>query len=407
MSVDGPLSQPEGVNLYEQIVARSGKAHRLLTAHWELTYRCNERCTHCYLDVFSPNAKVPGELTTEECFRVIDQLAELGALNLTLSGGEILVRRDFFDIAEYARSKKFLLRLFTNGILIKAHVADRIAALHPYAVELSVYSTRADIHDAITRVPRSLELTTRALRLLRERGIRTIMKTPLMRENVRELNALEAMANELGARFRYDPTITPKDSGALDPLTHRLTYDDLVWLFREKIEPAAWVDRVVTPESRTCGITLKALAIDPYGNVFPCIQTRSNAGNVRTQSLREIWEQSPVWRDLGSLTLGELPVCRTCELRNLCARCHGLAQAENGDLRAPALVNCHEALARRQVLVERGALPQDYPIPTHLQTYADQNQPERDQGGEELPTNFILLSTLTEYRGTVAAINDD
>ncbi|MBI5305271.1 MAG: radical SAM protein [Chloroflexi bacterium] len=392
MSVDGPSGQPESTNAYEQIVARSGKTHRLLSAHWELTYRCNERCTHCYLDVFAPNAPVPGELTTQECFQVIDQLAELGALNLTLSGGEILVRRDFFDIAEYARSKRFLLRLFTNGILIKDHVADRIAALHPYAVELSVYSTRPEVHDGITRVPRSLELTTRALRLLHERGIRTIMKTPLMRETVADLPALKALAQELGARFKYDITITPKDTGGKDPLKHRMTYDQLVALMRDEIDPALWVNRQVTPETRTCGIASKALALDPYGNVYPCLQVRSAAGNVREKSVRDIWEQAPLWQDLGQLKLGELPVCRTCELNTLCVRCHGLAQMEDGSLRAPALVNCREALARRQALIEKGALPPDYAIPAHLREYATQVQSAPIALSESLPTNFILLS---------------
>ena len=87
-------------NAYNQIIARTEKAHRLFSAHWELTYRCNEQCSHCYLDVLPPNQDVPGELSTEECFRVIDEIVELGALNLLLSGGEILARRDFFGAGD-------------------------------------------------------------------------------------------------------------------------------------------------------------------------------------------------------------------------------------------------------------------------------------------------------------------
>jgi radical SAM protein with 4Fe4S-binding SPASM domain len=394
MSIDGPAHEPGSDNIYNQIIARTERQHRLLSVHWELTYRCNEKCTHCYLDVFSPNTNVPGELSTDECLHIIDELAELGVLNLTLSGGEILVRRDFFQIAEYAHSKRFLLRLFTNGILIKPALADRIAALHPYAVEISVYSTRPELHDSITRVPRSLELTLRALRLLKERGIRTVMKTPLMRENVREIDDLKALAQELGAQFRYDITITPKDTGGLEPLQHRLTYDDLVWLFRKEIDPALWVDRQVKPDQGTCGITLNGASIDPYGNVTACLQTRAKAGNLRENTLRDIWENSPVWKEY-KLTLGDLPICRTCELRNLCVRCHGLAQFEDGDLRAPAMVNCREALARRQVLIERGDLSADYPIPPHLQTQTTflDYQPTLQSVG-----NVIPLETLQVYR---------
>ncbi len=384
MAVDGPAVQSNAVNPYTQILGKTAQRHRLLGVHWELTYRCNERCTHCYLDVFAPNAHVPNELTSDECFRIIDELAAAGALNLTFSGGEILTRRDFFEIAQYARRKRFLLRLFTNGLLIKPAIADRIAALHPYMVEVSVYAADAETHDRITRIPRSFELTTRALRLLHERGVRTQMKTPMLHENVHQFHALQALAKELGAQFRYGVTVLPKNSGSLSTLAHRLTDDDLLTLFRQTFESEAWLPGPSEPDQRTCGITLNTLLIDPYGNIFPCTQTRISAGNVREQPLKTIWETSSVWEDLGQLTLGDLPVCRTCELRTMCVRCHAVALVEDGDIRAPALANCREALARRKVLIERGELPADYPIPAHLQHLERQST----------PTQFIPLASL-------------
>lgn len=366
MSVEGPSSIPENQNPYDQIVAQTRREHRLFSAHWELTYRCNQQCSHCYLDVCPPQSAALDELNTAECFRVMDELAELGALNLTLSGGEVLVRHDWFEIARYARTRKFLLRLFTNGILVTPPIADQIAELHPYAVEISVYGADAETHERITRRARSFELTLRAFQLLRERDVRTVFKTPLMRENVRQFHALRALADSLGARFRYDITITTKDDGRRAPLAHRLTYDDLVWLFREAIDPALWVERKLTPQTRTCGIATNALVIDPQGNISPCVQVRQRIGNVREQSLREIWRAASARNELSHITLNDLPVCRTCELQTVCVRCHGLALLEDGDLHAPATVNCLEALARRQVLVEKGVLPAEIPIPAHL-----------------------------------------
>ena len=396
MSLDGPAHEPFAGDQYKQFLRESARQRRLLSAHWELTYRCNERCTHCYLDVLAPNAPAPDELNTEECLRLLDEMANLGVLNLTLSGGDILVRRDFFQIAEYARAKRFLLRLFTNGILIKPEVANRIAALHPYAVEISVYGADALVHDRITRVPRSFELSTRALRLLNERGVRTVMKTPLMRENIHQLGAIRNLARTLGAQFHYDITITPKDTGGLSPLKHRLSYADLVKLFRHELTPEGWVGRQVRPDQPTCGISQSALVIDPKGNIFPCVQTRTCIGNVREQSLESIWRESPIWAELGKLMLDTLPVCRTCELNSLCVRCHGLAQVEDGDLRGPAIANCHEALARRQVLVEQGALPPDFPIPAHLQSFAESvTEPSQPVGWIPL-TNVSVLAHADE-----------
>lgn len=396
MTVEGPSSTPAPANLYDQILAKTGKHHRLVSAHWELTYRCNEKCSHCYLDVFAPHVDVPGELTTQECLGIIDQLADLGVLNLTFSGGEILVRRDFFEIAEYAHSKKFLLRLFTNGIMITPAIADGIAALHPYAVEISVYGAAPETHDAITQLNHSWELTMRALRLLRERAVRTVMKTPLMRENWREFNRLEELAKEVGAQFRYTTTISPKDDGGLSPLRHSLSHEELVEFTRTHIDPAMWLGRSVPEDSRTCGISQNAIAIDPYGNIFPCLQTRFNAGNLREQGLSEIWTKSRVWEQVGHLTVSELPVCRKCELRSLCVRCHGLALVETGDLRAPASANCREAVARRQALIDRGDLPVDFPIPAHLRVFDREHRTATETC--EPVGNFIPLSALSVNR---------
>src|SRR6202453_3143965 len=95
----------------------SERAQRLgvpFSAQLDLTYRCNERCVHCYLDHDDH-----GEMTTAEIKSLLDQLADAGVFYLTISGGEILMRRDFFEILEYARKRTFSVKLKTNGILIR------------------------------------------------------------------------------------------------------------------------------------------------------------------------------------------------------------------------------------------------------------------------------------------------
>lgn len=356
------LSQIQSENRYLHVLAKAQKQRRLFSVHWELTYRCNERCTHCYLDVLPPGTPGSSELTREECQDILDQLAAEGVLNLSFSGGEILIRHDFFDIAGYARKKGFALVLYTNGILIKPVVADRIAALHPLRVEISLYGAQPQTHDRITLKPGSFELTLRACRLLIERGVRVLLKAVLMHENARQLHQMKALAKELGADFKYDITITPTDSGGLSPLAHRMTDDDLLWVFRETIDEKAakmWQHKLaqpMEPNHRFCGITLSSLLIDPYGEVFPCIQTRLSAGNLRRQSVREIWRNSPLWERLGQLTLGNLPLCSACELKAYCTRCHGLAMVEDGDLLECASICKREARLRRQVLQEKGVI---------------------------------------------------
>ena len=341
------------------------RQHRLLSLHWELTYRCNEVCTHCYLDVFKPNARIAGELTLAQGQHLLDEAASMGALNITFSGGEALVHQEFFALAAYARRKRFAVRLMSNGLLINEHNADRIAQLKTTGVEISLYGADPETHDAITRRRRSWELTTRAFRLLRERGIHTIMKTPLMHDNVRQVHALRQLASELGATFRYDTSLTAKDNGDHAPLRHEMTAEDLAWLLRQEIPADVEPPAPIGEAHRSCSIGMHSLVVDPYGNVYPCIQARIPAGNVLDRPLAQVW-QSAVFADTSSLTFDELPVCRTCELNMICMRCHATALESTGDMHAPSPANCREALVRREVLIEKGALPADYPIPAHL-----------------------------------------
>ncbi|MGH2536907.1 MAG: radical SAM/SPASM domain-containing protein [Candidatus Promineifilaceae bacterium] len=339
-------------DLYQAIVRRTRHEHRLLGVHWEITYRCNERCTHCYLDVLPPGAKVPGELSTEEAKGVIDQLAELGALTISFSGGEVFLRRDIFEIAQHARSRGFAVRFFTNGILIKPEVADKIAAVRPVVVELSVYGVDAETHDGITQVPGSFELTMRAVRLLLERSVRCIIKTPVMRENIHQIPALKQLAADLGITFQYDLTIVPKHTGDPSPLKHRPTDDQLLDFLRERVTPESWQLYPHDDNFRFCSIGMNSLDIGPYGEIYTCVGARITAGNVRQAPLQEIWRESPVWQETTDLNLANLPVCNTCELRQFCVRCHGTAAFEDGDLLGCSSVAYREARLRRQAYRE-------------------------------------------------------
>ncbi|MGH7837702.1 MAG: radical SAM protein, partial [Candidatus Binataceae bacterium] len=89
-----------------------------LAAHLDLTYRCNERCIHCYLDHDDH-----GELSFAEIDRLLGEMAAAGVLRLTLSGGEPLLRTDFFAIVRRARELAFSVKLKSNGILIKEREA--------------------------------------------------------------------------------------------------------------------------------------------------------------------------------------------------------------------------------------------------------------------------------------------
>src|SRR5579864_8071372 len=111
-------------HLIDEMLAKAQQLNIPLNAQIDLTYRCNERCVHCYLDHDDH-----GEMTTAEIKGLLDQMAEAGVFFVTFSGGEIMMRRDFFEILEHAHARTFSIKLKTNGVLIRKKEAERIRAL--------------------------------------------------------------------------------------------------------------------------------------------------------------------------------------------------------------------------------------------------------------------------------------
>lgn len=338
-------------NPYERIMKKAWDQHIPLKALWELTYKCNLRCIHCY--VVPDHEKT--ELSLEEARSILDQLAAEGFLFLTFTGGEIFTRSDFFDIAQYARKKEFALKLLTNGTLITPEVADRIKELHPSSVGISVYGVIPSTHEAVTQVTGSFDRTINALKLLIERGVRTTVKCPLMKINIGEFDHLKMLAEDLGAEFQYDINIVPKDDGSKGPLAYRLTDENLRLAFMKQLKEPLSLSRP-SDDDHVCGTGLISLTVDPYGQVFPCLQLRMKAGDLRYQSLHHIWRDSEVLSKIRSLTFSDLSKCPSCELLPYCTSCPGVAFLEDGDLLGPSSIACRQARIRKEVLQQKGLI---------------------------------------------------
>lgn len=330
-------------DLQERLIARHVPLHAL----FEVTERCNYACTHCYL----PH-RGDDELTTAEAKRVLDELAAAGTMFLTLSGGEVFLRRDFPEIAEHAKAREFVLRIFTNGWFVDDRKADWLAALDPMGVEISLYGPDAATFETVTKVPGSFERTTAAIRRLTSRGVRVRAKTPVMNVNARRIPETETLAFSLGAdEFSWDPLVAPMDGGESAPLALRPSTEDLAFVF-------AW-DRAkrgtsATPDAKPldaapCNAGRGAVSISPRGDVFPCVAIKVPAGNLRTQPFSTIWSRGEILERMRGITVGTLRACATCEDRPWCPRCAGMAKHEEGDLEAPNLEACRIAAARRAV----------------------------------------------------------
>jgi len=260
-----------------------------LSASLEITYRCNWRCVFCY----NPRHSDLRGLPTERWLGVLDELRELGTLYVALTGGEPLTHPHFLTIARGVRERALALRVLTNGALVTEELAAELALLRPMAVELSIHGANAQTHDRATATPGSFEAMLRGLdRLLRER-VSVVLKAPLTRLNESEMEQMQQIAADRGVPLRLDPVLTPRDDGDAGPLAYRASPAAVERLFL-----ALGAQGQIPNEDRVaggvnCGLGRTTLAIDPEGNVFPCLQwRRAPLGNLRDTSLLGIWRES-------------------------------------------------------------------------------------------------------------------
>lgn len=336
--------------LFKQLAEKVAREKIPFACHFDLTYRCNLKCVHCYV----VNEDRP-ELSASAINDILDQLAKAGTLYLIFSGGEIFTREDFFEIAEYARKLHFALRLKTNGTLVDEQVADRVASLYPDLVSISIYSTSAEIHDNITSVQGSLSRTIRAAKMLRDRKIRVKISTVLMRQNVNEYLKVYELAQSIGASFQADPIVTPRNDGNLSPLRFQINEDEFFQVWNNPIFSSQPKEDITEPHFNgglgdiACGAGHMSFYVSPYGNVFPCVQFPILCGNLRNDSFEKIWYNSPQMLGVRSVAISCLPVCSKCDLLEFCRTCPGLGYIEEGDFRVPSKSVCQEAKIIREI----------------------------------------------------------
>jgi pyrroloquinoline quinone biosynthesis protein E len=291
--------------------------------HLDITYRCNETCCHCQCQDVSGNASVRDEMSTLEILRCLDMLAEVGCIELGITGGEPALREDLEDVAEHMWQLGFVTTLFTNGIALPPH---RIARLAP-----------------------NLTTTVEAIRRFAEHDLLTMAQMPLLSNNCDSVDATRALALECGASFNFGITVCPTLLGNMSPLKHRMDEAQLRSLVRKCWggtlgEENRSVLRPLTGRrlagERPCGAGFRIFNIRPDGSVDPCGKLPLRLGNVRTEHFRDIWFGGEAVQELRKSLMAGMDgwVCHSCELFNVCAfTCVGIAGTETGDLwKAPA-----------------------------------------------------------------------
>lgn len=330
-----------------------------ISATLELTNKCNQKCIYCY-----NVEKRARELSTAEFKSAIRQLENLGTLFLTFTGGEVLTRPDFFEIARYARERGFAIRMLTNGTLIDEETADKIAVLQPLSVEISLFSIKPEIHDAVTRTMGSLEKALEAMRLLKKRGIKVLAKSTFMRQNAGDLASIREYCRRKRITFSPSAIITPRNDCSAEPCKYRLKDRQLAEWYASLLAgftpaaPRSTVLKGLEGLSRLEGKELDipimscyagriACNISPYGEFTPCIQlVQMSGGNVRKKKLRDMWNSSKAFREVRRLGEVVLEECTACRLKPYCIICPGMRLLE-GSIGRPLPESCRQARMRK------------------------------------------------------------
>ena len=327
---------------------------------WEITRRCNLRCVHCRS---SSQLEVEGhpDFSLDEAKRVLDDIRSYASPVVVLSGGEPLLRSDVFDIAAYGTGLGLRMCLATNGSLVTADTCRQITKSGIKMVSLSLDGSTAAVHDDFRNQPGAFEGVMNATRLFNAHNIDFLVNSSFTKRNQDEAPKIHQLVKSLGATAWYLFMIVPTGRGE-EIMAELIPPDEyeamLNWHYdMEKEEDELLVRPTCAPQyyrvvlqrakeegekfkrrtlkfstggSKGCLAGQLICMIDVDGNVLPCSYFPLPAGNIRTQSFREIWEESPLFLEMRDFA-GYKDHCGRCEYLNVCGGCRARAWAVTGD----------------------------------------------------------------------------
>ena len=334
------------MSTFPEITARAWNECRLLDAVLEITHECNFDCFFCYND----RVLRTWPLTFDEYSDLMEQLADMAVLNLTLTGGEPLVHPDFFTIGARARDLGFVIRLKCNGHLLRGDVLRRlIDEVAPYQIDLSLHGATAATHDRQTQRPGSIDRLLKNIDEMNRLELRMKLNCTLTAWNEEEVEKAFNLADRLGLLLNFNATVSPKDDGDTAPMNLAPSPEgisQLAQVLEQRHEDARSSKGEGVPRGeaeaqgpaviRHCGAGASSVTIDQWGNVMPCVQWRRVVGNVREKPIAEIWSTSSDLEEVQALTIEAKKVApRFDGPTDVTIFCPGIADLLTGDALAP------------------------------------------------------------------------
>jgi radical SAM protein with 4Fe4S-binding SPASM domain len=364
-----PTIQRAGKSTQEFLEEHFKDKPHLTSLQIELTSRCNERCVHCYI----PHQNKMHDIEDNLFYQTLDQCRVMGLLSLTRSGGEQMCHPHFCDFLHKAKEYDFSINILSNLTLINDDIIREMKGNRLSSVQVSLYSMRPEVHDAITRVPGSFYKTRDAILRLIENDIPLQISCPTMKQNKDDYIDVLNWAHEHKCRATTDYIMMARYDHTTDNLDNRLSLDEVGNIMHDIIEnDEAYRKAISKPtfaeqESRdrsndiVCGVCVGSICMVANGNVYPCPGWQDYVcGNLKEQSLKEIWDNSPRVQYLRNLRKKDFPKCLNCIDRGFCAMCMVRNANENSEMSAvgtlgnPLKINehfCKVATLNRKIVM--------------------------------------------------------
>lgn len=338
------------------------KVGGISSAMIELTYRCSEKCIHCYNEGATRNDDEISkrgdreELTFDDYKRIIDELYDLGLVKVCLTGGDPFSKSFAWELIEYLYNKGVAFDVFTNGQAI-VNDAERLANYYPRLVGVSIYSGIPEVHDYITRIKGSWDKSISVVRQLSALAVPMNLKCCVMRPNVKSYYMVADIAREFGAVPQFEINLTDSIEGdrcaskylRMTPEQLEIVLrDDNITLYVGKEAPN-YGGQSKPMDDNPCGAGDNSFCITPEGNLIPCCAFHTLFGNLMKKSVSEIVGESKELAYWRSLTLNDYEECGRYEYCAYCNLCPGNNFIEHGTPLKPAEVNCYVAKIRYEL----------------------------------------------------------
>lgn len=315
-----------------------------LIISWNVTRKCNLKCSHCYINAAS--GEYTDELNTEESKRLIDQISEVSRPLLILSGGEPLLRKDVFELIQYGTQKGLRMGLGSNGALIDNDVAKKLKEAGIKTVSISLDSHVPEHHDEFRGVKGSWQKAVNAIKALRDNDVLVQVNTTLTQQNYSEIDDIMSLAEKLGVENFHLFFLVPTGRGTkIADITPAMYENMIKTTFAKTARHKLNVRPSCAPQFmriakdmnldmrqwiRGCIAGLYYCRVYPNGEITPCPYLPVKLGNIREKSFKDIWFNSDIFkalRDFNTLK-GK---CGACEYRSLCGGCRARAYGLSSD----------------------------------------------------------------------------